>query len=98
MNHADFDAAKADLESICGTGPLPSHQNLFKKHGSVVAFLCSYGDGGNPGTFPKEANKTCVTPITGACGAYNAGWVIASFLNVTYGIDSSPSTVCDQKH
>ena len=93
LNHGDFDAAKAELEKLCGTGPLPSHQNLFRQHGSVVAFLCSYGNGGNPGDFPKEANKTCVTPITGACGPYTAGWVIASGLNITYGLDVSNTTL-----
>ncbi len=97
LDHADFDAARAELEKLCGTGPLPSHQNLFRRHGSAVAFLCSFGNGGNPGDFPKEDNKTCVTPITGACGAYTAGWVIASSLNITYGIDAANTTICNNK-
>ncbi|KAH8897220.1 hypothetical protein GQ53DRAFT_818496 [Thozetella sp. PMI_491] len=96
LNHTDFDAARAELEKLCDTGPLPAHQNLYRKHGSMVAFLCSFGAGGNPGEFPKEENKTCVTPITNACGAYTAGWVISRGLNITYGLDAANTTICER--
>jgi hypothetical protein len=94
LNHADTDAANADIDRQCGPGAFMSPYNDFYAiRNGVVAFVCNFGRNNfcDAGTRGRTSGA-----ITAQCGLYNSGWFEFTGASISYGYDVSWSKFCNK--
>ncbi|KAF2138621.1 uncharacterized protein K452DRAFT_290767 [Aplosporella prunicola CBS 121167] len=93
LNHADTDAANADLDRQCGGAAgnfVASGHNFYAIRGNTVAFYCNFGGDNRCDSVTRAQYSSAITSL---CGAYNSGWGTSSG-KLSYGYDVNSSKFC----